>query len=986
MPNFDEGTSSDVRVTAARGTRLQISDSIKRESRGAVKTAIDILGIAASMTQNVPYLGVIANVLSEVLKIQNEVDAYRNDWEGVMGVARQIAAIINQVREQCESADITSENAFPQVLKEPFEDLERCIAKTITSMNRCIARPTTDGSTSVARKLSIRAREYLERGETGMEVKQCRADMQAALDLFNTKLQIDQSFRMHAMTAILNDLRRTHSHTEHPPPRDVQQPVEHTQPLVQTAPETSRVMHSSVSRALPRVMASLPAAPNIFHGRTNEINHIVGLLVLQAPARVAILGPGGIGKTALALTIMHHPEVEALFSSHRFFLSCEAAFTADAMVQEFMRAFDLSDTASDHRSPRDTIISHLYTLPYGIICVDNFETPWDADSVAVEALLAQFASLAHFALIITSRGAERPRNIAWSQPTLAPIKSLDHEAALVTWRSICPLHDEFSRRLMEAVDYVPLAVTLLAQLAVIESSEVLWSRWELEQTSLLQTARGPEHRLNNVESSIRLSLSTPLLHNKHEALLLLSLLSVLPQGLSESRIPSFAEASAQYFSNLRSSITLLKQCALAYSSDDGFLRILSPIRHYMLANHPIQSAHLSCLADVYCNVVDFYAEFSTRLAYAKKNLLPELANISAVFTHCLNRDIQPVHKILRAIMSFSRLCRVLRVYNVSLLAEAIRHAGNESQSLRASLLYQKGMCAYYQSLDDDSITALHQALALYQAENNEQGQARCLESLGDVYQTLRRFDAANNALSSAFDLYAKNGNRLGQANALATIGKVYTNLGEHDLAMQKLRSARDLYIELGDRLGTANTLKNIGALYKSLNHLGKAKHRLKSALSLFDEIGNRAGKAKVLELMGTLYRDLGEPGRAERRFRSALAVFREIESIQGEIDTLNSLGAFLEDIHRLTEARDLLQRARDLALDAPYPSGQARAIHYLGVVHVKCSELDEAETCFQQSLRLYEESQDHSSAESLRSVLGSLRQSRSGSTSPPQIT
>ena len=48
-----------------------LSDGLKKDAEGALKTAVELLGVAASMTQNVPYLGIISGALTELLKIQN---------------------------------------------------------------------------------------------------------------------------------------------------------------------------------------------------------------------------------------------------------------------------------------------------------------------------------------------------------------------------------------------------------------------------------------------------------------------------------------------------------------------------------------------------------------------------------------------------------------------------------------------------------------------------------------------------------------------------------------------------------------------------------------------------------------------------------------------------------------------------------------------------------------------------------------------------
>jgi hypothetical protein len=74
----------------------------------------------------------------------------------------------------------------------------------------------------------------------------------------------------------------------------------------------------------------LPASPKIFHGRESELENLVGTL-LADPARIAVLGPGGMGKTTLAMAALHHPKVANKYHT-RYFISCESAHTRDSLV------------------------------------------------------------------------------------------------------------------------------------------------------------------------------------------------------------------------------------------------------------------------------------------------------------------------------------------------------------------------------------------------------------------------------------------------------------------------------------------------------------------------------------------------------------------------------------------------------------------------------------------------------------------------------
>src|ERR1700760_1680772 len=130
------------------------------------------------------------------------------------------------------------------------------------------------------------------------------------------------------------------------------------------------------------------------------------------------------------------------------------------------------------------------------------------------------------------RGAERPAKVRWTRPFLPPLGPLSSEAARKLFEDIADdVHETKDvDQLLHLTDNMPLAVDLIAHLVDYDGCASVLARWETEKTSLLST--GSDHR-SNLDASIAISLSSPRLMSIPGAKDLLSLLSILPDGLSD---------------------------------------------------------------------------------------------------------------------------------------------------------------------------------------------------------------------------------------------------------------------------------------------------------------------------------------------------------------------------------------------------------------------------------------------------------------------
>jgi tetratricopeptide (TPR) repeat protein len=694
--------------------------------------------------------------------------------------------------------------------------------------------------------------------------------------------------------------------------------------------------------------------------------------IVSRPARIAILGPGGYGKTTLASAVLTHDHVREHFGDACHFVPCESTFSSEALLIELGKTLGVLD------GPPNALWSRIRTVlstTESILCLDNFESPWDQSSEikrSVEELLSRITALPQVVILITMRGVERPARTHWSQPFLEPLGTFGHAAAEQVWQAIAGNYDDYAEKLAAAVDYVPLAVDLLAHLSQTTPPVLLWKEWNSKWTKVIQM--GQMHRLSNLEYSIQLSIDCQRMIANPSAKSLLGVLSILPDGLHINQLEQFQGLLVDV--DITSCLRTLQQCSLIKLTEKRYQ--LHPIVRLVCQSQGlILPVHNILLEDFYINLASNSYNTSPKV-YGE--IVLEVNNIKAVLLDLLQSNYRDQSKLIDASIKFTwfqvrignhsdklisqavhfiqqnhgaaePLIECLSTWgviyiqarNVECAQDKLKEAERLCQSsfnlnscLYANILMWLGDTYLLQDAINEAMACYQKSWKIFKRLHHIFGQGYILYKLGDIYCRLGQWDEAITSQKNAIQLHEhcnsdQDSYRI-QGNAHRRLGETYIKLNRLIEAEAEIQKALEFYKPLKEILGQGNSYLSLGRLHLELNQPDKAIAACQMALE-FHMAGNDPwNQGHDHCQLGNIYLFLGKLDEAENSYMTALGLHELAKSLWGQGNDFFGLGRLYMERQELEKAKGMFEKAIDFHTKSQDRLAEQRDQEYLSKV------------------------------------------------------
>ncbi|HYM06492.1 MAG TPA: protein kinase [Terriglobales bacterium] len=627
--------------------------------------------------------------------------------------------------------------------------------------------------------------------------------------------------------------------------------------------------------------SNLPPQRTAFVGREKEVAALTDLLQRPDVQLVTLTGPGGIGKTRLALQVAG--ELAGHFAGGTYLI--QLAPVSDAALVPAVIAQTLGLHPSPGQPALDALRHYLQNSLHApmLMLFDNFEH-MTAAAPAVADLLAAGCDLK---VLVTSRA---PLHVYGEREFPVPTLEVPDLKSASTLESLLqyPAVGLFRQRaravkpdfeitkdnaaavatICAQLDGLPLAIELAAARIKLLSPSAMQVRLESRLHLLTGGARDLPARQQTLRGAMDWSYG--LLNPAEQKLF--QRLSLFAGGCTMEAVEAVCDTRQDLGLDVFDGMASMVDKSLAQQWDQGAEEpryvMLKTIRDYGLE-------HLAASGE----------EAATRRAHAAYYLVlaeEGTAGGAAEQPEWLQR-LEAEHDNLRAALDW------------------LIQSGDADWGLRLGT----ALFRFWETREHftEGRERLGRLLQLPGAAARNQKRLRALFAAGVLAADQGDYESAQSLAEESLEIARELKDNSGVAVALNALAVYARERGRVAAASALFEESLSLCRELGDRMAAARALSNLASVVRLQGDYARARSLYQECAASFTELGDRTGVAWSLDYQGDLARELGETETARSLYEQSLSLFRMLGDSWGIAGTLADLGNLALERNDLSGAR-----------------------------------------------------------------------------------